>query len=113
MVMMHPSFRGPKETSWGWDEAKKVQFRRVDRYLLPRKSPIVAHPGKSDQTYTWTFHRPLENYVNALRNAGLLIDAIEELPSHKTSTSGPRAAAENAARKEIPMFMAIRAIRKG
>ena len=49
--------------------------------------------------------------MKALRNAGLLVDAIEEWPSHKTSTSGPRAAAENAARKEIPMFMAIRAVK--
>jgi hypothetical protein len=40
-----------------------------------------------------------------------LVDAIEEWPSHKISTSGPRAAAENLARKEIPMFMAIRAVR--
>ena len=44
LVMMHPAFRGPKETRWGWDEAEEVQFRRVDRYLLPRKSPIVTQP---------------------------------------------------------------------
>ena len=61
--------------------------------------------------YTWTFHKPIESYIKPLRNAGLLIDAIEEWPSHKTSTSGPRAHAENVARKEIPMFMAIRAIK--
>jgi hypothetical protein len=72
---------------------------------------FVAHPGQRDQTYTWTFHRPIESYAKSLRNAGLLIDAMEEWPSHKTSTSGPRAAAENAARKEIPMFLAIRAIK--
>jgi ubiquinone/menaquinone biosynthesis C-methylase UbiE len=111
VVMMHPGFRGSKETSWGWDDQAKVQFRRVDRYLLPRKTPIVTHPGKDPGQYTWTFHKPLEAYVKALRGAGLLIDAIEEWPSHKTSTSGPRAAAENVARKEIPMFMAIRAIK--
>ena len=111
LVMMHPCFRGPKETSWGWDEQKKVQYRRVDRYLVPRKMPIVTHPGADPGAYTWTFHKPLESYVKALRNAGLLIDAIEEWPSHKTSTSGPRAAAENAARKEIPLFMAVRAIK--
>jgi ubiquinone/menaquinone biosynthesis C-methylase UbiE len=111
IVMMHPCFRSPKETSWGWDEKTKVQYRRVDRYLLPRKAPIVAHPGKSDQTYTWTFHRPIESYVKSLRSAGLLIDAMEEWPSHKTSTSGPRAHAENVARKEIPMFLVIRAVK--
>jgi SAM-dependent methyltransferase len=111
IVMMHPCFRGPKETSWGWDEKSKVQYRRVDRYLIPRKSPIVARPGADPGTYTWTFHKPIESYVKMLRNAGLLIDAIEEWPSHKTSTSGPRAHAENVARKEIPMFLAMRAVK--
>lgn len=111
IVMMHPCFRGAKETAWGWDDEKKVQFRRVDRYLVPRKSPIVAHPGAAPDVYTWTFHKPIEAYVRALRGAGLLVDSIEEWPSHKTSTSGPRAAAENVARKEIPMFMAIRAVK--
>lgn len=111
LVLMHPCFRGPKETSWGWDAENEIQFRRVDRYLLPRKTPIVTHPGKDPDIYTWTFHKPIESNVKALRTAGLLIDAIEEWPSHKTSTSGPRAAAENRARKEIPMFMAIRAMK--
>jgi ubiquinone/menaquinone biosynthesis C-methylase UbiE len=111
LAMMHPAFRGPKETSWGWDEKEKVQYRRVDRYLIPRKAPITAHPGQKTGEYTWSFHKPIEAYVKALRNAGLLIDALEEWPSHKTSTSGPRAAAENAARKEIPMFLAIRAVK--
>ncbi|MBC8105126.1 MAG: SAM-dependent methyltransferase, partial [Anaerolineae bacterium] len=111
IVMMHPAFRGPKETAWGWDETQKVQYRRVDRYLIPRKSPIVAHPGKAPDVYTWTFHKPIESYVRAARNAGLLIDALEEWPSHKISDSGPRAHAENVARKEIPMFLAVRAVK--
>lgn len=109
VVMMHPCFRGPKETSWGWDELAKVQYRRVDRYLLPRKSPIVTNPGKDTGQYTWSFHKPMGDYVKALRQAGLLVDAMEEWPSHKISTSGPRAPAENLARKEIPMFLALRA----
>lgn len=111
IVVTHPAFRGPKETHWGWDDAAKVQYRRVDRYLLPRKAPIVAHPGQVDSTYTWTFHRPIEAYVKALRQAGLLVDALEEWPSHKSSQPGGRAAAENQARKEIPLFLAIRAVK--
>jgi ubiquinone/menaquinone biosynthesis C-methylase UbiE len=111
IVMMHPAFRGPKETGWDWDDQKQVQYRRVDRYLVPRKSPIVAHPGAAPDVYTWTFHKPIESYVKASRNAGLLIDALEEWPSHKTSDSGPRAHAENVARKEIPMFLALRAVK--
>ena len=97
----------------GWDEKRKVQYRRVDRYLLPRKIPIVTHPGKEPGKYTWSFHKPIEAYVRALRNAGMLVDAMEEWTSHKKSTSGPRAGAENVAREEIPMFLAVRAVKIG
>ncbi len=113
LVMMHPCFRVPKSTGWGWDERASVQFRRVDHYLLPRKVPIATHPGSAPDQYTWSFHKPIGAYVKGLRNAGLLVDAMEEWPSHKKSTSGPRASAENVAREEIPMFMAIRAVRVG
>lgn len=111
VVMMHPCFRGAKESSWGWDDEKKVQYRRVDRYMVPRRAPIFAAPGKKDGNYTWTFHKPIEEYVKACRKAGLLIDALEEWCSHKVSDSGPRAHAENVSRKEIPMFLAIRALK--
>jgi ubiquinone/menaquinone biosynthesis C-methylase UbiE len=111
VVMMHPCFRGPKETSWGWDQSSGVQYRRVDRYLFPRKTPIVTHPGSDPNHYTWTFHRPLGAYIKALHHAGFCIDALEEWPSHKKSTSGPRAAAENRAREEIPMFLGLRAVK--
>jgi ubiquinone/menaquinone biosynthesis C-methylase UbiE len=111
MVMMHPCFRIPDQSSWGWDEQKKVQYRRVDAYLSPRKTPIVAHPGSRPDVYTWTFHKPLQAYIKSIARAGLAIDALEEWPSHKTSTSGPRAAAENVARNEIPMFLALRAVK--
>ena len=111
IVVMHPCFRGPKETAWGWDAAAGVQYRRVDRYLIPRKEPIVTHPGSAPDGYTWSFHKPLNAYVKAMRSAGLLVDAMEEWPSHKRSDSGPRAGAENVAREEIPMFMAIRAVK--
>lgn len=110
IVMMHPAFRGPKHSSWAF-EGHDVQYRRIDRYLLPRKEPIVSHPGRKDGQYTWTFHRPIQSYVRAMARAGLLIDAMEEWPSHKVSRPGPRAKAENIARREIPMFMAIRAIK--
>ncbi|MCS7034159.1 MAG: class I SAM-dependent methyltransferase [Phycisphaerae bacterium] len=111
IVMMHPCFRVAGASAWGWDDATRTQYRRVDKYLLPRKTPIFTHPGKKDGTYTWTFHRPIEDYFKALVKVGLLIDRLEEWPSHKRSESGPRAPAENAARREIPMFLAIRAVK--
>jgi len=110
VVLMHPCFRSPKATSWGW-EASQVQYRRVDRYLLPRKEPITMNPGKKDGKYTWTFHRPIQEYVHAAFRAGATVDALEEWPSHKISDSGPRAHAENVARAEIPMFLAMRVVK--
>jgi len=111
IAMMHPAFRGPKATSWGWDDEHRVQYRRVDKYLLPRKEPIVTHPGKDPGRHTWSFHSPIQDFVSAAAGAGLLIDALEEWPSHKVSDSGPRAPAENVARQEIPMFLALRAVK--
>ena len=111
IVMMHPCFRGAKESSWGWDNEKKVQYRRVDRYMIPRKNSIFTNPGVKDGTYTWTFHKPMQDYVKAMCRAGMLIDSMDEWCSHKFSDSGPRAPAENLSRKEIPMFMAIRAVK--
>ena len=116
LATMHPAFRVPGASAWGWDGGgeRAVQYRRVEHYLLPRKVPIVTHPGvQGDDSYTWHYHRPLSAYVKALRQAGLLVDAMEEWPGHKQSEPGPRAAAENTARKEIPMFLAIRALKVG
>ena len=89
VAMMHPAFRGHKESHWGWDDVAKVQYRRVDRYLVPRKNPITAHPGKKASAYTWSFHKPIEHYVKAAAKAGLLVDAMEEWPSHKNQPARP------------------------
>lgn len=113
VVMMHPCFRNPKKTHWEWDEEQHVQYRRVDEYLTSSKIDIQTHPGKAaygkSEESTPHFHRPIQAYVNTLGGAGLLIDHIEEWPSHKTSEAGPKQAALNQSRKEIPMFLALRA----
>ncbi len=121
-VILHPAFRAPGQTSWGWatpDTAAHrgsagVQFRRVDGYLSPGVSEIVMNPGAvargAQPVTTLTYHRPLQTYIRALADAGLLIDAIEEWPSLRQSQPGPRAQAENRARREIPMFLAIRTL---
>lgn len=111
VVMMHPSYRQPKYSHWGIDDEAGVQYRRIERYLVPYKVPIVTNPGKKDGNYTWTFHRPLETYVRAAAKSGLLIDAIEEWASHKVSQPGPKAKMENEARENIPMFLAMRLVK--
>ncbi|MBP7006023.1 class I SAM-dependent methyltransferase [Patescibacteria group bacterium] len=109
IVMNHPYFRQPKQSSWGWDEERKIQYRRVDRYLESYKMEIVAHPGKQPSITTASYHRSLGFYIQELAHQGFMIDALEEWTSPAQSDSGPRANAENIARQEIPLFLAIRA----
>lgn len=120
-VILHPAFRSPGRTSWGWelahDSAQRPvwkQFRRLDAYLSPSAEPIVMNPGEAARgapaITTTTHHRPISTYVNALGRHGLAVDRIDEWVSIRTSAPGPRASAENRARAEIPMFLAIRAL---
>jgi len=109
VVLMHPCFRIPKQSSWGWDEQVGAQYRRVDQYLTSSQAEIQMHPGAAPSETTTTFHRPLQAYINTLGNAGLLVDHVDEWTSHKTSQAGPKKAALDRSRKEIPMFLAIRA----
>jgi SAM-dependent methyltransferase len=57
IVMMHPCFRVPRQSDWGWDEEKKTQYRRVDRYLSPMQVPIATHPGSDPGQQTFLHQR--------------------------------------------------------
>jgi SAM-dependent methyltransferase len=109
IVLNHPAFRVPRQSSWGFEDSRKMMYRRIDSYLEEKSIPMQMHPGDAPDVRTMSFHRPLSSYVSALSKAGFLVDEMEEWISHKESTSGPRARAENRIRKEIPMFLAIRA----
>jgi ubiquinone/menaquinone biosynthesis C-methylase UbiE len=107
IVLNHPCFRIPRQSSWGVDEAKKLQYRRLDRYLSPLKIPIQTHPGKQDNSQeTWSFHHSLSDYALFLKEAGFSIELIEEWVSDKTST-GAHAKMENRSRCEFPLFLTL------
>ncbi len=115
-VISHPSYRIAGGSAWGWTmdqrTGQQVQFRRVDQYLSEQSSTIVMNPGQvakgQPAVTTVTHHRPVSSYINACGQSGLVVDAVEEWSSQRMSEPGPRAAAENQARREIPLFMAIR-----
>jgi SAM-dependent methyltransferase len=111
LVLTHPAFRVARQSGWGWDEERKLQYRRVDHYLTPLKIPIQMHPGAAPGEVTWTFHRSLQDYVRALGAAGLVVSALEEWASDRMSEPGARARAENRSRREIPLFLALVALR--
>ena len=107
IVLNHPCFRIPRQSSWVVDESKKTQYRRIDRYLSPLEIPIQAHPGKAQRSpMTWSFHFPLSTYLNELSDTGLVITRFEEWSSDKTS-EGKAAKMENRSRSEFPLFAAI------
>lgn len=139
-IMLHPAFRAPGQSAWGWDSPPDPeghsrprgkggrkdrartpreggefrQYRRIDGYLSPGQKEIVMNPGSvargANPIMTVTYHRPLEHYVRAFAAAGFAIDALEEWPSLRASEPGPRAAEENRSRREIPMFLVMRAM---
>ena len=107
IILNHPIFRIPRQTSWGVDEKSKTQYRRIDRYMSELEIPILTNPGKFERSEkTWSFHHPLAKYSEELFKNGFVIEKIDEWVSDKKSTGG-KAKMENRAREEIPMFMAI------
>ncbi len=106
-VMNHPCFRVPRQTSWGYDEGRDVQFRRLDAYSSRLSVPIVMHPGQQDSETTLSFHHNLTVLMAFAFRAGFVLSGLEEWHSDKQSEPGPRARAENRARNEFPLFIAL------
>ncbi len=114
MLMTHPSFRQPRHSGWGFDASRKLRYRRVDAYLTPMAVPMGA---ATDAGRTRAFHRPISSYVNALGSVGFAVDAMLELPDlpsqGKPGRSGLPSRRGSSRDAEIPLFLALRAIRVG
>lgn len=106
LVLNHPSFRVPRQSSWGIDQEKKIQYRRIDQYMSSIKVPIQMHPGQKNSSTTFSFHHPLSLITQWIAGAGLMICNIEEWCSNKQSI-GKNAKMENRSREEFPLFMTI------
>lgn len=114
LVMNHPAFRVPKASDWDFDTKENIQYRRIDSYMTESKAKIEMHPSMRFRAspHTITFHRPLQYYFKILGNAGFAVSRLEEWISSKRSEPGQRAAAENRARKEFPLFLFMEIIKK-
>ena len=112
VVLMHPCFRIPRQSHWGWDAEQKIQYRRLDAYASPGAIAITTHPGKASGEQTIFHHRPLAELLSAIGQGGLAVTACEELYSHRRSqTGGPFSKAEHRAAQEFPLFLALTARR--
>ncbi len=108
MVLNHPAYRIPRQSSWEVDEKNQLEYRRVNRYMSPLEIPINAHPGIKNSQVTWTYHNPISYFTKALADSGCVITNIEEWVSDKES-QGKAKKMENRARAEFPLFLTITA----
>lgn len=110
LLMTHPAFRQPRHSGWGYDEGRKLTYRRIDGYLGEMAVPMKSLGGGLP---TRSFHRPISAYVNAFADAGFATDAMLEIPDLPPDRR-PGAAARGDARAtaEIPIFLGLRAVRR-
>jgi ubiquinone/menaquinone biosynthesis C-methylase UbiE len=107
IVMNHPCYRIPRQTSWHINEKNRTQSREINGYMSSFEIPISVNPGKGEHSEQVTYyHHSLSTYSNFLNQAGFHIQSIEEWISDKEST-GPKAKMENRARSEIPLFLCL------
>lgn len=96
VFMLHPAFRIPRMSGWGFDNNRKSIFRRIDRYMNQTPVPLTGEHGN-----TTFFHRPLNEYLNKLQKHGLVLDRFFEISD----------SFEDNDKQEFPRFLAIRALK--
>lgn len=112
LVINHPCFRIPRQSSWEIDSNKNIQYRRIDKYLSSMKIPIcVNYEQNSNSKTIISNHFPIKTLSEYLFDSGFYIEKIDEWISDKKST-GSKAKMEDRSREEIPLFMSISAIKK-
>jgi ubiquinone/menaquinone biosynthesis C-methylase UbiE len=110
LLMTHPAFRQPRHSGWGYDEGRKLTYRRIDGYLAEMAVPMKSLGGGQP---TRSFHRPISAYVNALADAGFATDGMLEIPDLPPDRRPGKAARGDArANAEIPIFLGLRAVRR-
>jgi SAM-dependent methyltransferase len=101
IVLNHPCFRIPRQSSWEIDKNNKLEYRRINRYMSPLEVPIGVGGN-----ITWSFHNSISAYFKELNKNGFVIETLEEWTSDKTSIGGAKKM-EDRARNEFPLFMTI------
>lgn len=109
LLMTHPAFRQPRHAGWGYDEGRKLVYRRIDSYLSPMAVPMKALGAGPP---TRSFHRPISTYVNGLAALGFTIDEMRELADLPAERQPGRRSEDGRADREIPLFLGLRGRRR-
>jgi ubiquinone/menaquinone biosynthesis C-methylase UbiE len=110
ILMTHPAFRVPRHSGWGFDPGRKLVFRRVDSYLTEMAVPMKSLRGEPP---TRSFHRPIGAYVTELARLGFAVDALEEIADLPAGDRPRREIGAETGNPDIPLFLALRAVRCG
>lgn len=107
VFMLHPAFRVPRQSGWGFDPGRKLTYRRVDSYLTSRGVPMKAYAEVTSRSSgtTMSFHRPLGEYVNTLSGLGFVLERLDELPDPNVNQNTKKETLD------IPLFVALKAQR--
>lgn len=106
LLLTHPCFRIQRQSGWGMDEGRKLQYRRVDSYMTEMAIPLKSYPGKKGVSKT--YHRPLQSYFTVLQKQGAVVDSLQELTAEPLlNAQTPRH--ERRAVQEIPLYLCLRA----
>lgn len=108
ILMTHPAFRIPRQSAWGEETARKIKYRRIDRYLTPLDIPRKEYPGKKSGV-SISFHRPIYSYINELSALGFTTTKMVEVAPNNIMDKPNRTRSEIRADEEIPVFMGLRA----
>lgn len=108
ILLVHPCFRVPRQSGWGWDAGRRLVYRRVDSYLGILDVPMQKYGGGKSGT-TRSFHRPLHVYSAALWGAGFVIERLVEVPAPPPTGPKQERRADRLAREQIPLFLGLAA----
>jgi ubiquinone/menaquinone biosynthesis C-methylase UbiE len=111
IVLNHPAFRIPKSSSWEYDEARDIEYRRIDAYMSEARYDIEMHPGDNPNVKTVSFHRPLQYFFKLFGKHHFAVTRLEEWMSNREGPRGKRARSNDRARKEIPLFLCLEILR--
>lgn len=93
ITMRHPCFNIPRLSGWQHDEKRKLNSRKVDRYLDVVKVPVNS---RTRQGTSWTYHRTFGELMTVFSRHGFVLSALDEI----TDTIDPK-------NTNIPAFVTL------
>lgn len=105
IFMLHPCFRVPRQSGWGFDEKRKLTYRRVDSYLSYNAVPYKV---VNNRVSSYFYHNPLNVIINTLAKQKCFLTNMEEIAENAMPKDLKHS---KRAKEEIPMFLYLQFIK--